>query len=483
MARISYPAALAFWVERDPDRVALVHGQRELPRGELDRRSNRLARAYAAFGVDAGRFVAIALPNSVEFIEAALAVWKLGAVPQPISSRLPEAERSAIVEQADPALIVGVDDGVYSARATVPAAFEPHDSISDEPLPDAISPHCQAISSGGSTGRPKLIVDALPAECDPEEDAYGMGLESVVLVPGPLYHTGPFMNARQALLTGGRVVLMSRFDPSLALELIERHRVEWVNLVPTMMHRIWRLPERERMSRDLDSLRIVMTTGAASPEWLKRAWIEWLGPERIHEAYGGTERIGGTLITGNEWLLHPGSVGRPTGGRKIRILDADGEELGPGEVGEIYMMPANGPGSTYRYIGAEARTTADGWESLGDLGYLDAEGYLYITDRRTDMIVSGGVNVYPAEVEGVLEAHPSVLSSAVIGLPDEDLGQRVHAIVQADPPVDARELCSHLQERLVRYKIPRSFEFVDGPLRDDAGKVRRSALRAARIAS
>jgi bile acid-coenzyme A ligase len=174
-------------------------------------------------------------------------------------------------------------------------------------------------------------------------------------------------------------------------------------------------------------------------------------------------------------------VGRPTGGRKLRVLRPDGSECAPGEVGEIFMLPPGGQGSTYRYVGAEAKATADGWETLGDLGYLDDEGWLYVVERRTDMIVTGGANVYPAEVEAALDAHPAVRSSCVVGLPDDDLGQRVHAIVDAPAPPSETELREHLAKQLVRYKIPRSFEFVDEPLRDDAGKVRRSALREERL--
>jgi bile acid-coenzyme A ligase len=227
-----------------------------------------------------------------------------------------------------------------------------------------------------------------------------------------------------------------------------------------------------------------MCTGAPSPAWLKRAWIEWLGGDRIWEAYGGTERIAGTIISGTEWLEHPGSVGRPTHGRRIRILDEEGKDCPPGTVGEVYMMPPGGRGSTYRYVGAEPTATDDGWETLGDLGFLDDDGYLYLVDRKTDMIVTGGANVYPAEIEGVIDAHPAVRSSAVIGLPDEDLGNAVHAIVDiADNSLDEAERLSHLAERLVRYKMPRSIELVRTPLRDDAGKVRRSALRAERVKS
>ena len=359
----------------------------------------------------------------------------------------------------------------------------PSDTLSDAPLPERVSRNVRAMTSGGSTGRPKVIVDITPALCDPELAENDMRVGGTTLVPGPLYHSGPFITAWQALLCGGRIVVLSRFDAALCLELIERHHIDWVLFVPTMMQRIWRLPEQERQRWDLSSLRIVMCSGAASPVWLKRAWIEWLGPERIHEAYGGSERIAGTRISGREWLEHPGSVGKPTDSRKIRILDSDGNECPPGQIGELYLMPANGPGSTYRYIGAEPTASGDGWESLGDMGYLDEEGYLYLVDRKTDMIVSGGANVYPAEVEAALDAHSAVQSSVVIGLPDDDLGQRIHAIVESQTALSDEDLRAHLEQHLVRYKIPRSFEYVKQPLRDDAGKVRRSALREARLPS
>jgi bile acid-coenzyme A ligase len=187
------------------------------------------------------------------------------------------------------------------------------------------------------------------------------------------------------------------------------------------------------------------------------------------------------LISGREWLEHPGSVGKPTGGRRVRILDEAGKDRAPREVGLVYFLPPGGAGSTYSYRGADARRTDEGWETLGDLGFLDEDGFLYLTDRETDMIVSGGANVYPAEVEAAIDGFGPVRSSAVIGLPDEDLGQRVHAIVDAPKGFEDEELRSYLSERLAHYKIPRHFERVLEPLRDDAGKVRRSALREARL--
>ena len=307
-----------------------------------------------------------------------------------------------------------------------------------------------------------------------------MGPDARVLIPGPLFHTGPFLNARECLLRGGLVVLMSRFDPETALRLIDEHRVQWVNLVPTKLHRIWRLPDDVNQRFHLSSLERVVSSGAPCADLLMRDWIGWIGPDRMYEAYGGTERIGGTLISGREWLEHPGSVGRPTGGRQVKIVGEDGAELPAGELGDVFFLPPGGQGSTYTYVGASARATTDGWETLGDVGRLDEDGYLYLVDRRTDMIVTGGENVYPAEVEGAIDAHPGVGSSCVVGLPDDDLGQRIHAVVQAEEGIEDA-LRAHLAERLVRYKIPRSFEFVTQPLRDEAGKVRRSKIRADRL--
>jgi len=483
MPKLSHGGALASLAAEAPGRIAVVHGDARATRRSLEERSNRLARAYAERGVGAGSLVTIALPNGIEFLVATLAVWKLGASPQPISARLPAKEREAIVALAKPALIVGAPPGEYGAAfASVPEGFEPDPSLSDAPLPDRVSPHVRVMTSGGSTGRPKLIVDLTPALVDPGVPENGMQLGGTTLVPGPLYHAGPFIVSWQCLLSGGTLILLSRFDPEACLRLIEDHRVDWVLLVPTMMQRIWKLGEDVRARYDLSSLRRVMCTGAPSPVWLKRAWIDWIGAERVWEAYGGTERIAGTLISGAEWLAHPGSVGKPPPERKMRILRPDGSECAPGEVGEIYMLPAAGRGTTYRYIGAEAQSTPDGWETLGDMGWLDVEGYLHLADRKTDMVLVGGTNVYPAEVEAALEAHPAVRSSAVIGLPDDDLGNRLHAIVDTPGGVSEATLRAHLAEHLVVYKIPKSFEFVNEPLRDDAGKLRRSALRAARLA-
>lgn len=481
--KISYGRVVTHLAEEEPDRIAMVCGSASISRGELERLSNQWAHVYRDRGVEVGRLVTIGLQNGIDFLVACVAAWKCGAIPNPISHRLPAPERKAILELGRPALAIGVD-AVPGDCVLLPIGFAPDPSVPDTPPPDVTSPHERAIASGGSTGRPKLILLALPAEHDSASPATVLSPKGCVLVPGPLYHAAPFGSMTQCLLAGEKIVLMERFDASQCLALVEEHRVDQILFVPTMMHRIFRLPEAERLGRDVSSLRVVFTGSAPCPPWLMRGFIDWLGADVMHELYGGTERIGGTSITGREWLTHPGSVGRPTRRTQIRILDPEtGEECATGDVGEIYMMPAGGQGSTYRYLGAKARANHEGWESVGDLGHLDEEGYLYLADRRTDMILNGGRNIYPAQVEAAIEEFPGVASSAVIGLFDEDMGQRVHAIVQAEGGLDGLDeeaLRAHLEERIARYAIPRSFEYVDQPLRDDAGKVRRFALRKER---
>jgi len=469
----SISAALRTWTARDPDRPAITEivfdgpqrRERTITRAELERSTNRLARHMQEAGVGLDDIVTIGLPNGIAFYETTIAAWKCGATPQPISYRLPERERDAIIELAEPKLVVVVP-------------IEPDASLGDDPLPDdPIAASWKAPTSGGSTGRPKIILSGAPATANPDrEGPFGMGLDGVHLVPGPLYHNGPFVFSTQALWTGNHIVVLSRFDAHASLQAIDRFGVNWMMLVPTMMQRIWRLPDDVRDRYDLSSLRALLHLAASCPPWLKQCWIDWLGPERVWELYAGTEAQGLTVISGSEWLAHVGSVGRPAPGT-MRILDADGNELPPGEIGEIWMKSPDQ--STYRYIGAEARAR-EGWESLGDLGSMDSDGYLYIADRRTDLILSGGANIYPAEVEAALDEHPAVRSCAVIGLPDDDLGQRVHAIVEVDGDVSDDELRAHMEARLARYKVPRSFERADGPVRDDAGKVRRSGLAAER---
>lgn len=466
--------------DEEPEAPAVTLRGITTTRAQLAARSNRLARRLASLGAGPGSTVTIALPNGVGFYEAALATWKLGAVPQPVSYRLPEGELAALIEVADPAVVVGLDPG--GGRPWVDPGQD-LDGFDAAPLPSAISPSWKAMTSGGSTGRPKLIVANLPAAAELVAAAgplLRIGGRETLLCTGPLYHNGPFLFSMTSLFLGGHIVVMERFDAARSLELVERHRVTYMYLVPTMMSRILRLPREERLGRDVSSLQTAYHLAAPCPPHVKQAWIDWLGADVIVELYAGTEGQAATVITGGEWLRHPGSVGRVAMG-EMKVCDDAGRDLPAGEVGEIWMRPS-GDRPTYHYVGADARAR-DGWESLGDMGWFDGDGYLHLTDRQTDMILVGGANVYPAEVEAALDEHPAVLSSCVIGLPDDDYGNVVHAIVELSEPVDDEDLRRFLSSRLVSYKIPRTFERSAEPLRDDAGKVRRGALRAARIES
>lgn len=478
---ISLSRVIAYWAAQQPDAIAIVHEAEEISWRELESSTNQLARAYEQLGVKADDFVTVALPNGIEFFQSCLAIWKIGATPQPVSAKLPRFELDQIIELATPSLVVGVEN------TGIPIGYTADPELSTEPLPEITSTSFKAMTSGGSTGRPKLIVSASAAQWDLDLEHLQIPTTGAMLIPGPLYHNGPFLWGMIALFRGNRVVVTTRFDAEQTLALLERHQIDVVYMVPTMMQRIWKLPEATRTQYDLSQLKALWHLAAPCPAWLKEAFIEWLGASVIWELYGGTEGTGSTIISGDEWLSHRGSVGKPGEASEMKIVGENGETLPHGEVGELYIRPASGPGTTYRYIGAEAKAIEGGWESLGDLGYFDEDGYLYLADRHTDMILSGGANIYPAEVEAAIDAFPSVRSSAVIGLPDEDLGNVVHAMVDA-PGVDTSDdkvktaLLAHLNERLVRYKVPRTIEFVDEPLRDDAGKVRRKQLRAERIA-
>lgn len=464
-----------------PDRPMVTCEDRMVTRNEFDHRTNRLARAYAELGVGQDDLVTIALPNGIEFLEAAVATLKLGATPQPVSHKLPRQELESIVQLAKPALIVGATDDIGKNCPHVGPDFVPSNALSDDIHPDRIARCWKAPTSGGSTGRPKLILAGNAAQFDPSADFAGMALGQTQLVPGPFYHNAPFSFALIGLTRGHHLVVMKRFDALESLTLLDQHKPEWVLMVPTMMLRIWRLGADVRNRYDLSSIKFLWHMAAPCPTWLKEEWIKWIGPEKIWELYGGTEGQGTTVINGTEWLEHKGSVGKPNAICQMKILDDEGHELPAGEIGEIYMRPNNGVGTTYTYVGAEAKSTTDGFESLGDLGSFDEDGYLYLADRRTDMILSGGANIYPAEVEAAIDQYPHVRSSAVIGLPDEDLGSRVHAIVDVTEPTTKDELLAFLADQLVRYKLPRTIEFVNDPVRDDAGKVRRKALREERL--
>lgn len=486
MPLVSLSRLLRFHADSKPaGALAVSHGSDRLTWDQLDRRSNARARAFQRLGVKPNDFVTIVLPNGNRYVETVYAIWKCGATPNPVASKLPIEELRAIVEVARPTLVVGGPPDDLDGVARIAADFDPGGE-SEEALPEVTATYWKAMTSGGSTGRPKVIVDHIPAMCDTDTPMVRMTPGGAILNPGPLYHNGPFSTSMLGMFIGKHLVGMTRFDPKEALRLIQDERVDWAYMVPTMMNRIWALPPEERSAFDLSSLKTILHTAGPIAPWLKEEWLRWIGPEKVLELYGGTERQGNTLISGDEWLTHRGSVGKPAPGVRMRVVNEKGEECAPGEVGEIYMMPDTGPGSTYHYLGAEARKSGDGWESIGDIGWMDADGYLYLADRRTDLILRGGANIYPAEVEAALESHPGVACAIVVGLPDDDLGQRVHAIIEPRPEARAslspEAVAEHVATKLAKYKCPESYEITPDMLRDEAGKARRTAIRDAAIA-
>jgi fatty-acyl-CoA synthase len=320
---------------------------------------------------------------------------------------------------------------------------------------------------------------AAPVQIAQGLQALGAGPGATYLSPAPLYHAAPLVYAMSMHRVGATVVVMERFDAARCLELIERHRVTHAQFVPTMFVRMLRLPEEERRRWDVSSLSYVVHAAAPCPIPVKRQMLDWWGPI-ISEYYAGTEDIGGTFISAEEWLAHPGSVGRPTA--EAHIVGEDGEELPPGRSGVIWFDG----GRPFEYHNDPDKTAsithAKGWRTLGDIGYLDDDGYLYLTDRQAHMIISGGVNIYPQEAENVLASHPSVTDVAVIGVPDPEMGEAVKAVVQATDPAAAGDdlaaaLLAHCRVELATYKCPRSIDFVDELPRDPNGKLYKRLLR------
>ncbi|GAA4265887.1 AMP-binding protein [Frondihabitans peucedani] len=474
MGRRSISRILTGLAEQDPDRVVAVDDHRALSARELDLASNRLARAYTRLGVAHDSLVTVSLPNSVEMVVVCAAVWKCGATPQPVSTGLDATERRELEALARPALVVG-SQSQDRAIPWLPAGWSPSSDLSDGLLDDFWAASWKAPTSSGSTGRPKIVMATGPATLDTAAPvASFLPLDQVQLVAGPLTHSATFTYAFRGLMTGHRLVILPRFDERLVLRAISEHGITWALLVPTMMHRILRLPVDELAAADLSSLRTVLHLGAPCPPELKRRFLDLVGPERVVEVYAGSESNGILTIRGDEWLEHPGSVGRSAGGTAVSVRSPSGDEVPTGEVGEIWLRREGRP--AYRYRGGRSRRTDDGWDTLGDLGRLDGDGYLFVVDRADDVIVRGGVNVHPTEVERVLEEHPGVRSAVAFGVADDDLGQRIEAVVDtAGAAVGVTELLRWARARLDSARRPSVLHLVDEPVRNDAGKTSRRA--------
>ena len=475
---------------------------------ELEARANRLAHYFRQAGLREGDAVAILMENNEHIHAVMWAARRSGLYYVPINTHLTAAEAAYIVDNSAAKAIIGSaalrktcenlcpqpggppgllmmagsDAGDLEGWARYPecVADQPDTPIDDELEGDLLQ------YSSGTTGRPKGIKRELPHV--PPSQAPGMMSElvsfwmtpdSIYLSPAPLYHTAPSVWSMSAQAGGITTVVLEKFDPEGCLDAIQRYRVTHGQFVPAMFTRMLKLPESVRNSYDLSSLQRVMHAAAPCPVEIKKQMIDWWGPI-IDEYYASSEAIGSTLISAEQWLAHPGSVGKPMA-CQIHILDEEGNELPPGQAGEIYFEG----GYSFEYLNDEAKTTASrdrhGWTTVGDIGYVDDEGYLYLTDRRHHMIISGGVNIYPQETENLLVTHPKVLDAAVFGVPDDEMGQRVVAAVQTVDPADATaefadELTGWLRDRLAHYKCPRSIDFVAQLPRTDTGKLYKNGL-------
>lgn len=480
-------AALTAHARATPDRPALTIAGTSLSFAQLDTRANRRARQIAReHGARDGDSIAIALANRPEYVEAIFAIWKLGAVPCPVSCRMAGDEFAAVIELIAPRCLIGTTDLPVDCTPLHDVDVPLPKSLSSAPLPPRSASPGRIMNSGGSTGRPKLIVDPEPSVWGADKRGRRRTPRGVFLNPAPLHHSAPFSYTTGAILEGSHVVCLEKFDAEAWLAAVESFRPDFVYLVPTMMSRIARLPAAITDRADLSSIRTLTHMAAPCPPDIKRWWIHRLGPEKILEIYGGTERIGAAVIDGVDWLKHPGSVGRAAPGYEAVILGLDGNPLPPGEIGEVFFRAEAGPAAAYAYIGSATRVRDD-LDSFGDMGWMDADGWLYIADRRTDMILIGGANVFPAEIEAALETLPGVQCAAVIGLPDPDMGNRLHAIVELSPdaplPADGLAFVAPALDSLGRLKHPQSVEFTRERIRDDTGKVRRFQLREQRLPS
>ena len=471
---------------------------------ELDRLANRGAQMLRALGLKTGDHVAYMLENRPAFYEVFWAAQRAGLYVTPISTRLTTGEIDYILRDSGAGLFItslAMSDVV--ARLSLPPGlpclmidgvvpgFDSYERnvarYPTDPIPD-LAAGTQMLYSSGTTGRPKGIKRPLAA--DPfdapnryyllTQKLYGFGAQTVYLSPAPLYHAAPLMFSTSVQSFGGTVVVMEKFDAEQALALIERYRVTHSQWVPTMFVRLLRLPETVKARYDLATHRCAIHAAAPCPVDIKKQIIEWWGPV-VHEYYAGSEGNGFVVIDSPDWLEHPGSVGRAILG-DLHILDENGREQPPGVAGGIYF--ANGPQFEYHNDRAktESAYSAEGWSTLGDVGYVDDAGYLYLTDWKAYMIISGGVNIYPQEVENVLTAHPRIVDVAVFGVPNAEFGEEVKAVVQ---PVDmalatagfAEELIAYCRARLADFKCPRSIDFDPELPRHPNGKLYKRILR------
>ena len=488
-----------------PDKPALIVAEtgERISYAELDARSNRAAQLFRARGLGVGGTIALLLDNVPEYYDIVWGAQRAGLFFVCISSKLTAPEVDYIVRDSGATLVIASAslpvaaalalDGVeaFMLGGALPGWRSWEEAVAAMPATPIADQRAgvDMLYSSGTTGRPKGVRVALPA--DPDIAAanvlamlarglYGLGSDTIYLSPAPLYHAAPLRWSMTVMRLGGTVVMMRHFDPEAALAAIERYRVTASQWVPTHFVRMLKLPEEARLAHDLSSLKVAIHAAAPCPIPVKRAMIDWWGPV-LYEYYAGSEGNGLTAIDSAQWLAHPGSVGKAAYG-VLHVCDEQGEELGPGEEGLVYFEG----GTPFEYHNDPAKTAearnAKGWSTLGDIGRIDEEGYLYLTDRKSFMIISGGVNIYPQEIENRLITHPRVADVAVIGGPDAEMGERVIAVVQ---PVDMAEAGPELAEELTRWcraelsgvKTPRQIDFAAELPRHATGKLYKRLLR------
>jgi long-chain acyl-CoA synthetase len=484
-----------------PDKPAFIMGStgETVTFRELDAIANQVAQLLRASGVQKGQHIAMMMKNCREFMEIMFGCMRAGVVFTPISTHLKKDETAYIINNCRAQLFIAsasLADVAAEAAGQAPAlercfivggeragfvdwhstlAQQPSEPITDQSL------GVPMLYSSGTTGKPKGVFRA-PENIDLDAPHplklagayYGFNTDTIYLSPAPLYHAAPLHYNTLNLIQGGTSVIMERFDPEQALALIERHKATHSQWVPVMFIRMLKLPEEVRSKYDVSSMQRAIHAAAPCPIDIKRQMIDWWGPV-ICEYYSSSEGVGFTLIDSEDWLNHPGSVGRPLTGIP-KILDDDLQELPVGEVGQIYFAEV----ARFEYFDEPGKTDeafdSRGWGTVGDMGYLDEEGYLYLTDRKNFMIITGGVNVYPAEIEGLLVTHPKVADVAVFGIPNEEFGEEVKAVVQLMDHNDAstetaEDLTLWMKERLASLKVPRSIDFTEQLPRMDNGKL------------
>lgn len=502
--------------DADKPAVIMYPSAKVVTFGELEARANQLAHFFRRHGLREGDAIAILMENNEHFHMVMWAARRSGLYYVPINTHLTAAEAAYIIDNSSAKAVVGSAalaktlDGLEAELAAglpglliVVGEAETAAGLGDlaswrqypecvaaepvTPILDEIEGDLLQYSSG-TTGRPKGIKRELPHVIPAEAPGmvsavveFWMDAHAVYLSPAPLYHTAPSVWSMAVQAAGISTVVMTKFDAQGALEAIQRHHVTHGQFVPTMFVRMLKLPEPVRKSYDLSSLKRVIHASAPCPVEIKKQMIDWWGPI-LDEYYASSEAHGSTMIFAEDWLTHPGSVGKPLAGA-VHILGEEGNELPVGEAGEIYLEG----GQPFEYLNDPAKTALSrdrrGWTTVGDIGYRDDEGFLYLTDRRHHVIVSGGVNIYPQEAENILVTHPAVMDAAVFGVPDGEMGQVVKAVVQTVDPAAgtdglAQELLSWLRDRLAHYKCPRSISFEAQLPRTDTGKLYKQELIA-----